>query len=86
MCSGYSNKKDALVVKAPKVVDEYGDKPFLDRSFYDQNQIESVRGVSEVLLIILRVPDLRAFWDLEKTLLHEIRVSGTVGGPLLKVS
>ena len=25
-----------------------------------------------------RVPALRAFWDLEKTVLHEIRVSGTV--------
>ena len=30
-----------------------------------------------------RVPALRAFWDLEKTVLHEIRVSGTVVGPLL---
>ena len=27
---------------------------------------------------ILRVPTLRAFWDLEKTVLHEICVSGTV--------
>ena len=27
---------------------------------------------------IQRVPALRAFWDLEKTVLHEIRVSGTV--------
>ena len=26
---------------------------------------------------------LRAFWDLEKNVLHEIRVSGTIGGPLL---
>ena len=25
-----------------------------------------------------RVPALRAFWDLEKTVLHEMRVSGTV--------
>ena len=25
-----------------------------------------------------RVPALRAFWDLEKTMLHETRVSGTV--------
>ena len=32
---------------------------------------------------IQRVPALRAFWDLEKTVLHGIRVSGTVGGPLL---
>ena len=27
---------------------------------------------------IQRVPALRAFWDLEKTVLNEIRVSGTV--------
>ena len=27
---------------------------------------------------IHRVPALRAFWDLEKNVLHEIRVSGTV--------
>ena len=26
----------------------------------------------------LLLPALRAFWDLEKTVLHEIRVSGTV--------
>ena len=30
-----------------------------------------------------RVPALRAFWDLEKTVLHEIRVSGTVLWSLL---
>ena len=28
---------------------------------------------------VQRVPALRAFWDLEKTVLHEIRVSWTVG-------
>ena len=27
---------------------------------------------------VQRVPALRAFWDLEKTVLHEILVSGTV--------
>ena len=27
---------------------------------------------------IQRVPALRVFWDLEKTVLHETRVSGTV--------
>ena len=32
------------------------------------------------LKCLQRVPASRAFWDLEKTLLHEIRVSGTVGG------
>ena len=29
------------------------------------------------------VPDLRGFWDLKKTALREILVSGTVGDPLL---
>ena len=28
--------------------------------------------------ILQLVPALRPFWDLEKTVLHEIRVSGTV--------
>ena len=28
--------------------------------------------------ILQRVPALRVFWDLEKTVLHETRVSGTV--------
>ena len=28
--------------------------------------------------MVQRVPVLRAFWDLEKNVLHEIRVSGTV--------
>ena len=28
-------------------------------------------------------PPIRGFWDLKKPELHEIRVSGTVGGPLL---
>ena len=32
---------------------------------------------------VQRVPTLRAFWDLEKTVLHEIRISGTVVSPLL---
>ena len=27
---------------------------------------------------VQRVPALRVFWDLEKTVLHETRVSGTV--------
>ena len=30
-----------------------------------------------------RVTVLRGFWDLKKTALREIRVNGTVGGPLL---
>ena len=35
---------------------------------------------SLIMLIykLQRVPALRAFWDLEKTVLHETRVSGTV--------
>ena len=28
--------------------------------------------------VLQRVPALRVFWDLEKTVLHETRVSGTV--------
>ena len=32
---------------------------------------------------IQRVPTLCAFWDLEKTVFHEIRVSGTVVSPPL---
>ena len=30
-----------------------------------------------------RVPALGPFWDLEETVLDEVRVSGTVGGSLL---
>ena len=30
---------------------------------------------------VQRVPALRAFWNLQKTVLHEICVSGTVGVP-----
>ena len=32
---------------------------------------------------VQRVPTLRDFWDLKKTVLREIRVSRTVGDPLL---
>ena len=32
---------------------------------------------------VQRVPALHGFWDLEKTVLHEICVSGTVGGALI---
>ena len=32
-----------------------------------------------VFVTLQRVPTLRAFWDLEKTVLHEICVSVTVG-------
>ena len=40
-------------------------------------------GKYSSIVDIQRVPALRAFWDLEKTVLHEIRVSGTVLSPLL---
>ena len=30
-----------------------------------------------------RVPALSGFWDFKKTALRQIRISGTVGGPLL---
>ena len=33
--------------------------------------------------LIQRIPALRGFWDLKKTALREIRVSRTVGDPLL---
>ena len=33
---------------------------------------------AKLYIYIQRVPALRAFWDLEKTVLHKIRVSGTV--------
>ena len=46
------------------------------------------RSYEKILSVVQRVPALRVFWDLEKTVLHETRVSGTVlwsprvsGGP-----
>ena len=39
------------------------------------------RTVAEAYTDIQRVPALHAFWDLEKTVLNEIRVSGTVVNP-----
>ena len=38
---------------------------------------------TKVILLVQKVPALRAFWDLGKTMLHKIRVSGTVVNPLL---
>ena len=35
------------------------------------------------LLFLQRVPAVRGFWDLEKTVLRKICISGTVEGPLL---
>ena len=37
---------------------------------FDRQTIDSV--------YVQRVPALRVFWDLEKSVLHETRVSGTV--------
>ena len=34
-------------------------------------------------IYVQRVPNLRTFWDLEKTVSHEIHASGNVVGPLL---
>ena len=37
-----------------------------------------VPRIGLMTFIVQRVPALRVFWDLEKTVLHEIRVSGAV--------
>ena len=42
-----------------------------------------VSNSNKYKISIQRVPTLCAFWDLEKPVLHEIRVSGTELGPLL---
>ena len=65
------------------VVDTFG--PFIGQP---DNQIgrDSSMHLTFLLntnVIVQRVPALCAFWDLEKTVLHEINVSGTVVGPLL---
>ena len=38
----------------------------------------SKHQTSFYFITVQRVPALRVFWDLEKNVLHEIRVSGTV--------
>ena len=35
--------------------------------------------LAQLIIDLQGVPTLRTFWDLEKTVLHEILVSGTVG-------
>ena len=51
------------------------------RSCFTPN-INNLKGLikqsNSLLKRLQKVPALRAFWDLEKTVLHEIRVSGTV--------
>ena len=39
--------------------------------------------MTNLKIILQRVHALPAFWDLEKSVLHEIYVSGTAVGPLL---
>ena len=41
---------------------------------YGTNDLSSKR----LMFQVQRVPALRVFWDVEKTVLHETRVSGTV--------
>ena len=41
-------------------------------------QIQNLQQMSWTEFAIEFVPALRVFWDLEKTVLHETRVSGTV--------
>ena len=47
--------------------------------------VKDERGVDIDMTVdkIQRVPTLREFWDLKKTVLRKIRVSGTVRGPQL---
>ena len=48
---------------------------------FDKNSADKLK--QDYQHLIQRVPALRTFWDLEKTVLHEICVSGTVVNPLL---
>ena len=61
------------------VLDGLAQKPMLlhvlgNLLAYTRNSLSLYRYIGK----LQRVPALRAFWDLEKTVLHEIRVSGTV--------
>ena len=52
---------------------------FLSTEFKHAGRFQNPVGTCLVnLLPLQRVPALRAFWDLEKTVLHEICVSGTL--------
>ena len=51
--------------------------------FNAQNALVLLKDQKLLNLRIQRVPALRGFWDLKKTALRKIRVSGTVGDPLL---
>ena len=50
---------------------------------FSQVSVGGLKPVPAKIYYLQRVPALRAFWDLEKTVLYEIRVSGTVVNPLL---
>ena len=52
------------------------------RSYQYQLRLVTVHFFTHISMI-QRVPTLRAFWDLEKTVLHEKRVIGLYCGPLL---
>ena len=52
--------------------------PRLVRFFGPQQTALFEQGRADYPHLLQRVPKLRAFWDLEKTVLHGIRVSGTV--------
>ena len=46
---------------------------------YEHRSDFSIKRLTRLTQIyVQRVPALRVFWDLEKTVLHETRVSGTV--------
>ena len=61
------------------VLDGLAQKPMLlhvlgNLLAYTRNSLSLYRYIGK----LQRVPALRAFWDLEKTVLHQICVSGTV--------
>ena len=46
-----------------------------------QDRQDKAKSIGLETFGLQRVPALRTFWDLEKTMLHEISISGTVGVP-----
>ena len=44
----------------------------------EKKTVQLKTALCEVYIYVQRVPALRTFWDLEKTVSDEIRVSGTV--------
>ena len=85
---GHNRDKDFLNSRSYKAMIAYKLLMKLELAtilFFGGNSpgLVSGRSPSSSSLMVQRVPALPAFWDLEKTVLHEICVSGTVGGPLL---